>query len=328
MTPIGFRPTNERMYRAYNVCVAATFLVISLPILLVLALPVLLTQGPSIFYAGERLGRNRKVFKIYKIRTLCSKRAAELTKDKTLPDDADIFTPLGRLLRETRMDELPQVFNVLKGDMNICGPRPVRAEIRDIHVNDIPDYDLRFSVKPGLLGPTQAYFGHGTSKSFRARMNNMAVRKPVSIKAELSLSLRIIGAMALRIGRVAIGDQILTKIFGKTRRDITLVTDTGKHIAIEKMDRKMLVIGASAPTISASTLFVRLKNGAVRRARINMTGPVSRGVYQYEASDDLSAYIVERYALNKVVVPAAVQRVKLNRKRLVEKVTEGARKRA
>jgi len=188
MKPVGFRPSNSAAYRAYNVAGALGFLIISLPILVVLIAAVMLTQGFSIFYSGERLGKDKKVFKIYKIRTLCAKRAAELTKDKTLPADADIFTPLGRILRDTRLDELPQILNILKGDMNICGPRPVRAAIRDIHVNDIPDYDIRFEVKPGMLGPTQAYFGHGTSKKFRARMNNMAVRQPVSIKAELRLS--------------------------------------------------------------------------------------------------------------------------------------------
>jgi len=328
MKPVGFRPSNEAVYRAYNIAVALGFVIISLPVLVVLIAAVMLTQGFSVFYAGDRLGKDKKVFKIYKIRTLCAKRAAELTKDKTLPADADIFTPLGRILRDTRLDELPQILNILKGDMNTCGPRPVRAAIRDIHVNDIPDYDIRFEVKPGMLGPTQAYFGHGTSKKLRARMNNMAVRQPVSIQAEIGLTIRIISAMVARIGRVAIGKRLLGKIFGATRRDITLVTDSGKHVAVERMDRTALMIGPSAPAISASTLIIRMSNGAVRRARLRLDGPVARGTYRYEASDDISAYVIERYALNKVVVPAPVHRVKLIENVVTEKVTEGAKTRA
>jgi len=88
------------------------------------------------------------------------------------------------------------------------------------------------------------------------------------------------------------------------------------------------MIGPSAPAVSASTLFVRMSNGAVRHARIRIDGPVSRGTYRYEASDELSAYVIERYALNKVVVPAPVRRVKLIENAVTEKVTEGAKTRA
>ncbi|WP_424978515.1 sugar transferase [Leisingera sp. S232] len=319
MTHVGFRPAHPLAYRLYNIAVATALLVASFPVFLSVVILLLATQGPSIFYRGERIGRNFSLFHILKFRTLCDKRAAALTKDRTLPKDADIFTPLGRFLRDTRIDELPQLLNVIKGDMNICGPRPVRAEIRAIHMTSIPGYDTRFDVRPGLLGPTQAYFGHGSSKRIRARMNNANVSRPVSLRAEIALTLRIIFSMIARILRV-LGNKFLPDALKApvTRADLTLTTLDPKNARgpcydVQSFERDTVKIPAIlSPSTTRAELTVRLRNGGLRRANLQLFSTETAGHYIFEPTDETSAYVVDRYALGNVVVPAAVNRIAIS----------------
>ncbi|SDD77178.1 Sugar transferase involved in LPS biosynthesis (colanic, teichoic acid) [Paracoccus isoporae] len=300
---IGFQPGNELFYRSYNFLLAAICLVAFLPLLLLISLLLFCTQGPEIFYRGARLGRDQRPFHILKFRTLCSRRAREVTRDRTLPKDAGIETPLGGMLRETRLDELPQLFNVLRGDMNICGPRPVRAEIAEIERHRIPDYDRRFSVRPGLIGPTQAYFSHGTSKRVRARMNNRLVARPVSLLAELGLLGRVASSMLLRIlGRV--GGWTIRRA-PQARPDMWLVSRGGQRLClVEKIGlRRITAPGLPDGMIGeTATLYIRLRGGGLRSARIVMSGPNGSGEYSYTAESEFGEFVIERYALGLVVV--------------------------
>jgi hypothetical protein len=94
-------------------------------------------------------------------------------------------TLLGKALRDTRLDELPQLLNVLMGDMNMLGPRPVRPSITEQCRAKVPNYDVRFEVKPGIIGYTQALMPHSADKVIRARVNTMLCRRPVNLLQEL-----------------------------------------------------------------------------------------------------------------------------------------------
>ena len=172
----GYRVENEALYRAWNLALVVPLIVLTLPLFVVVAALLLLTQGRPIIYKGVRLGRHGKPFQIYKFCTLLE-GAEALTRDQVLPSRSNLETPLGRLLREGRLDELPQLFNILKGDMNFLGPRPVRAEIAKDLVETIANYELRFSVKPGLVGQTQALMTHRTPKRLRSLYNALLVRR-------------------------------------------------------------------------------------------------------------------------------------------------------
>lgn len=111
------------------------------------------SPGPAIF-RQERLGLNEKPFVLMKFRTMID-NAEMQTGPKWAEEDDPRITKTGKFLRKTRLDELPQLFNVLKGDMSIVGPRPIRKHFADMFVHDIPDYRLRFSVKPGITGWAQ-----------------------------------------------------------------------------------------------------------------------------------------------------------------------------
>jgi lipopolysaccharide/colanic/teichoic acid biosynthesis glycosyltransferase len=181
----GYQPRHPALYRAWNIAVVLPLIAFCLPLMAFIAALLAITQGPrNIFYFGLRIGKDQQPFHIIKFQTL-RPEAALLTRDRVLPSNSRMETPLGRPLRETRLDELPQLFNVLRGDMNLLGPRPVRPNIANIYRDAIPDYDIRFKVKPGLVGYTQALMPHGADKAIRARVNNLLCRKPVSLTREI-----------------------------------------------------------------------------------------------------------------------------------------------
>lgn len=108
----------------YNASVVSVVILALLPLMAVIAIALFLTQGPRILYSGARIGKDQVPFNILKFRTLDDKKAAALTANQVLPAGSNIETPLGRFLRASRLDELPQLFNVLRGDMNLVGPAP------------------------------------------------------------------------------------------------------------------------------------------------------------------------------------------------------------
>lgn len=290
------------MYRIYNVAFSFFLLAILSPVIIATALALFATQGRTIFYRGERIGKDMKPFQIIKFRTLCPERAKMITADRTLPADSNIETPLGKILRETRLDELPQIINVIRGDMNICGPRPVRREIANIEAGRVAGYKTRFEVRPGMIGPAQACFGHGASKRLRARINNQAVRRPVSIIAEQGLLARIGLAIFAKAARKII--KVATGTAGvKPRKNIWLTcVGSTNRIAVKNMDRELITSNADLKAGTIYSLSIPLKSGGIRRARVQLTATETQGAYAYVALDDVSAYMIERYALGHVVV--------------------------
>jgi lipopolysaccharide/colanic/teichoic acid biosynthesis glycosyltransferase len=133
---------------------AVLLLIPCLPITAVLILLVKLTsRGPAI-YSQCRLGRDGRKFNIYKLRTMIHNAEARTGPIWTQAQDARV-TRLGRLLRKFHLDELPQLFNVLKGEMSLVGPRPERPEFVEVLTRQIPEYSNRMVVRPGVTGLAQ-----------------------------------------------------------------------------------------------------------------------------------------------------------------------------
>ena len=132
------------------------------PVLLLAALAVLVTMGTPVLFGQERLGRDMKPFRVLKFRTMV--RDAEAASGPVLAEDEDPrITPVGRFLRRYRIDELPQLLNILGGEMSFIGPRPERAFFIEQYVRDIPGYRERFRIKPGATGLAQVSGGYATT---------------------------------------------------------------------------------------------------------------------------------------------------------------------
>jgi exopolysaccharide biosynthesis polyprenyl glycosylphosphotransferase len=152
------------LQRVMDIILSLIGLVISAPVIALGALAVKLESPGPAFYLQERLGRNEVPFRIIKLRTM--RQDAEATTGAVWSKGASDprITRVGRILRRTRIDELPQFYNVLRGDMAIIGPRPEREFFVKQLKEEIPFYALRFSVKPGVTGWAQVSYHYGASK--------------------------------------------------------------------------------------------------------------------------------------------------------------------
>src|SRR5438105_1738903 len=152
--------------RTLDLALAKLFLVVSLPLTVPIALAILLTSGPPVFYRGERVGRGGRIFTMLKFRTL--RRGAEARLGPYLGPELVArtraeTTRIGGWLRATQLDELPQLWNVLRGDMSLVGPRPIRPRFFEELALDLPAYWQRLVVRPGLTGFAQMRRGYETS---------------------------------------------------------------------------------------------------------------------------------------------------------------------
>ena len=146
----------HQVQRFLDVIAATTLLVLTSPLLVLAAISILLTEGWPILYRQTRLGRFGRAFTVYKLRTM--RRGAEADGPQFSNDKDERVLAVGRLLRRWRIDELPQLFNVLRGQMSLVGPRPERPELAAQLEKEIPFYAFRYSVRPGLTGWAQVHF--------------------------------------------------------------------------------------------------------------------------------------------------------------------------
>lgn len=142
--------------RPLDIVSASIGLVVFSPILLATAFAVKLDDmGPAI-YKQERLTKNGRIFNIYKFRSMRTDTAKDEMTAMHEEDDERV-TGAGRYLRKSHLDELPQLWNVLKGDMSVVGPRPELPELTELYCKDIPEFRQRLQIKAGLTGYAQVY---------------------------------------------------------------------------------------------------------------------------------------------------------------------------
>jgi lipopolysaccharide/colanic/teichoic acid biosynthesis glycosyltransferase len=163
--PPAFRP-DTRWNRIWQVTVAGLGFLVLLPVSTVIALAIKLTSRGPILYRGKRIGWNLEVFTIFKFRTLVSDAEQKIGARLVTPGDP-LYTPVGRFLRRYKLDEIPQLLNVMRGDMNLVGPRPSRPIFLATSMREIANYGARFRVRPGMTGLAQlrgGYFTHPRDK--------------------------------------------------------------------------------------------------------------------------------------------------------------------
>jgi lipopolysaccharide/colanic/teichoic acid biosynthesis glycosyltransferase len=187
------------LLRTLDIAFSAFFLLVSLPLTLPIALLSVATSGGPLFYRGERVGRGGRVFEMLKFRTL--RRGAEdrlgpyLGEELVRRTKAET-TRIGRWLRATQLDEIPQLLNVLVGDMSLVGPRPIRPRFFEELAADLPAYWQRLVVRPGLTGFAQVRRGYETSMA-----EKLAHDLEWIADRSVRLYLRTLGTTALRVLR-------------------------------------------------------------------------------------------------------------------------------
>lgn len=330
----GYHKIYARVNSVFDCFFALLFLILALPLFIVIAVAIKLTDNGPIFYRGERLGLNKKPFIMYKFRTLVPD-AEKVIGAQMLSVGHNLASPIGKLLRETRLDELPQLFNVLKGDMDFVGPRPERQAIYEKMCMHLRNYDLRFSVKPGLIGYSQLFTPHSTPKEIRTFIDNHFVRYKQRFSMDIAITFYTLGIImrkAIRktvqfvwrklTQRLPMEKRLFERISQKMSK-VYIGSDNGNNGNITYKDEAIITdINEDALAISCDhelkphNLLLMLETEKKRHKRIKKKvafcigevykekkdGAVYNYVIKYKPSSPLNFYMVHQYFLNKSIV--------------------------
>ncbi len=154
----GERRPVDPILRLLDIFISSLFLLILAPLLALTALAIVLTSGRPLFYHGARVGRGGRLFRMYKFRTLkpdAEDRLGPYLGEELTRRTEEEVTRIGRALRKIHLDEVPQLWNVLRGDMAVVGPRPIRPAFFTELCREIPQYWQRLVVRPGVTGFAQ-----------------------------------------------------------------------------------------------------------------------------------------------------------------------------
>jgi len=162
--------------RPFDFTLSLIGIIISFPLWILIGLLIWLEDRGPIFYSQYRVGKDGKIFKAIKFRSMI-KDAEKQTGAIWAKEDDPRITKIGRILRATAMDELPQLLSILKGDMSFVGPRPERPELVTQFNGGIPNYNFRHVVKPGLTGIAQIYGKYDTPPQHKLKYDLLYIKK-------------------------------------------------------------------------------------------------------------------------------------------------------
>jgi lipopolysaccharide/colanic/teichoic acid biosynthesis glycosyltransferase len=179
--------------RLFDVLLSSTGMFVSAPLWWAIALAIKWEDGGPIFFAQARVGRNGRVFMALKFRSMIPNAEHETGAVQAMSGDPRI-TRVGRFLRSTAMDELPQLWNIFVGDMSFVGPRPLRPGEVDargdgtlVALSDVPGYEERHRIRPGLTGLTQVYAPRDIARHNKFRLDRLYLKR-----ASFCLDLKLI----------------------------------------------------------------------------------------------------------------------------------------
>lgn len=187
----------ERLIKRFmDIVVSLLVIIVTSPIMLIVAIAIKLYDGGPVFFKQKRCTLDGKVFEIHKFRSMIVDAEKEGISIPASDKDPRI-TPIGNIIRATRLDELPQAFDILNGNMSLVGPRPERIEHVEKYTNEIPEFAYRLKVKGGLTGYAQIYGKYNTTAYDKLKLDLMYVQN-YSILLDLKLILMTIKIMFMK----------------------------------------------------------------------------------------------------------------------------------
>lgn len=188
--------------RGFDLVFSIIVMIIGLPVFVLLVIVTRLTSKGPVFYKQQRIGLNEKPFYIYKFRSMYVD-AEKFGPQLSAGDNDPRITPWGRIMRKTRLDELPQFWNVFKGDMSVVGPRPERQHFIEQIIERSPDYRKLLRVKPGITSMGQVYYGYAENVDqmcHRMRYDLQYLRK-VNLNSDINIILQTVMVMIQAKGK-------------------------------------------------------------------------------------------------------------------------------
>jgi exopolysaccharide biosynthesis polyprenyl glycosylphosphotransferase len=193
---LGLTYEQRIIKRTLDIIISSIGLIITSPLLIIISIIIKLYDGGSVFFKQERVTENNRLFNLYKFRTMIED--AEKHMGPVLATEKDTrITPLGRFLRASRIDELPQLFNVLKGDMSIVGPRPERPFFAEQFNEEIDGFKYRVYVKAGITGLAQILGNYSTDPKTKSKYDLLYI-KNYSLLSDIRIIFNTIKIMFLR----------------------------------------------------------------------------------------------------------------------------------
>ncbi|MBQ7574530.1 MAG: exopolysaccharide biosynthesis polyprenyl glycosylphosphotransferase [Clostridia bacterium] len=164
--------------RVFDVVSSSIVILVLSPVMLITAIAIKATDKGPVLYKQVRLTKDGQEFEVLKFRSMRVDAEKDGVARLSAGDKDDRITPVGRIIRKIRVDELPQLFNILKGDMSVVGPRPERPEIAAKYCEVMPEFNLRLQAKAGLTGYAQVYGKYNTTPYDKLQMDLMYIAKP------------------------------------------------------------------------------------------------------------------------------------------------------
>lgn len=206
----GMNIEDAVMKRMMDILISLIVIIVTSPLMLVIAIAIKCYDGGPVFFKQTRYTLQKRKFEIHKFRSMIVDAEKEGEVCPAVDQDPRI-TPVGKWIRMTRLDELPQVFDILKGDMSIVGPRPERVEHVEAYLKEIPEFSYRMKVKGGLTGYAQIYGKYNTSAYDKLKLDLMYIQN-YSILLDVKLILMTIKVLFTKESTEGFHDEQISKI--------------------------------------------------------------------------------------------------------------------
>lgn len=194
--------------RLMDLLIAGVGIVLTSPLMLLAACAIKLQDGGPVFYKQVRLTQNRREFSILKFRSMTVNAEKDGVARLASENDSRI-TPVGKIIRATRIDELPQLFNILRGEMSVVGPRPERPEIAAQYEEEMPEFSLRLQVKAGLTGLAQVYGRYNTEPYSKLQMDLMYIND-ISLLTDIKILFATVKIVFMKESTQGVGEGMTT----------------------------------------------------------------------------------------------------------------------